>query len=343
MRLRYLCVGLTLMALLWGRAVPVAAVLLPVAFGSHVDFSTAPPNTAGSIGAGVVVGDFNGDGKPDFVITNGTQSGGNASVLLNTTAAGAATSTFASYVQFATPVNVQGVAVGDFNGDGKLDFAIANRNGGVSVLLNTTTTGALVPTFAPYVNFVAGSDSYAVAVGDVNSDGKPDLVISNGGSNTVSVLLNTTTIGAATPTFAVKVDYPVNAGAGGPYGVKLGDLNGDGKLDIVATGFSNNNVSVLLGSGSGTFAAHVDFAVGTHPISVTVGDVNGDGKPDIAVANYGGGNVSVLLNTTTTNAATPTFAAHAVFAVPNAAAVVIADMNGDGVPDLIVASAATTN
>jgi len=209
--------------------------------------------------------------------------------------------------------------------------------------LNTTTTGALVPTFAPYVNFVAGSDSYAVAVGDVNSEGKPDLVISNGGSNTVSVLLNTTTIGAATPTFAVKVDYPVNAGAGGPYGVKLGDLNGDGKLDIVATGFTNNNVSVLLGSGSGTFAAHVDFAVGTHPIGVMVGDVNGDGKPDIAVANYGGGNVSVLLNTTTTNAATPTFAVHAVFAVPDAAAVVIADMNGDGVPDLIVASATATN
>jgi len=117
------------MALLWGRAVPVAAVLLPVTFGLHVDFSTALPNTAGSIGTGVAVGDFNGDGKPDFVITNGTQSGGNASVLLNTTATGAATSTFACFVQFATPVNVQGVAVGDFNGDGKLDFAIANRNG----------------------------------------------------------------------------------------------------------------------------------------------------------------------------------------------------------------------
>lgn len=134
----------------------------------------------------------------------------------------------------------------------------------------------------------------------------------------------------------------MNAGAGGPYGVKLGGLNGDGKLDIVATGFSNNNVSVLLGSGSGTFGAHLDFAVGTNPIGIAVGDVNGDGKPDIAVANHGGG-VSVLLNTTTTNAVTPTFAVHGDFAVPNASAVTIADMNGDGVPDLVVASALTTN
>src|SRR5690242_7957054 len=97
----------------------------------------------------------------------------------------------------------ESVAVGDFNGDGKPDLAIANlRSGTVSVLLNTTSPGATTPSFAPQQTFATDSDPNSVVVGDFNGDGKLDLAIANEGSNTVSVLLNTTSAGATTPSFA---------------------------------------------------------------------------------------------------------------------------------------------
>src|SRR5207253_166200 len=98
-------------------------------------------------------------------------------------------------------------------------------------------------------------------------------------------------------------------------------------------------VSVLLGTGSGSFGAATNFAVGTNPTSVAVGDLNGDGKPDLAVANYNSGNVSVLLGTGTGSfGAAPNIA---VGTTPTSVAV--GDLNGDGKPDLAVANFSSNN
>ena len=98
--------------------------------------------------------------------------------------------------------------------------------------------------------------------------------------------------GAACPDFAVAVNY----GAGtNPYSVAIGDFNGDGKADLAVANISSNNVSILVGSGSGTFAAAVNYGAGTNPYSVAIGDFNGDGKADLAVANATSNNVSILL------------------------------------------------
>src|SRR5438094_114917 len=142
------------------------------------------------------------------------------------------------------------------------------------------TTQAAAPSFAAKQDFATGTSPRSVTVGDLNGDCQLDLAGANVGSNSVSVLLNTTAPGAATPSFAAKQDFATGAG---PVSVTVGDLNGDGRLDLAGANPCSNTVSVLLkttapGAATPSFAANQDFATGTSPQSVTVGDLNGDGK-----------------------------------------------------------------
>ncbi len=274
----------------------------------------------------MAVGDVDGDGKLDLVVAN---SGSTAfpsapdtlSVLVNS-----GTGTFAPKVDYPTGSNPVSVAVGDVNGDGKSDLVVANFNGStVSVLLNSGTG-----TFAPKVDYPAGDYPRSVAVGDVNGDGKPDLVVANSGvlGSTVSVLVN-----SGTGTFAPKVDYPTGAG---PYSGGVG-RRGRGRQARPRGGqpqrHGGGTVSVLVNSGTGTFAPKVDYPTGINPSSVALGDVDGDGKTDIVVANAVSGTVSVLVNS-----GTGTFAPKVDYPPGGSpVSVAVGDVNGDGKLDLVVA------
>src|SRR5438445_729892 len=96
----------------------------------------------------------------------------------------------------------------------------------------------------------------------------------------------------ASPTFATAVDYGAHPA---PESVSIGDLNRDGKPDLVVANFNTSDVSVLLGAGDGTFGTAVNYGAHTGPASVAIGDLNGDGKPDLAVANFNSSDVSILL------------------------------------------------
>jgi VCBS repeat-containing protein len=149
--------------------------------------------------------------------------------------------------------------------------------------------------FTGPTNFTAGDGPVSVAVGDFNGDGKPDLAVANELSlfpSNVSVLL-----GSATGSFGGPTNFPVGDFTF-PFSVAVGDFNGDGKPDLVVANEFSNNVSVLLGNGTGGFTGPTNFTAGSGPASVAVGDFNGDGKPDLAVANVNDDNVSVLLNST---------------------------------------------
>src|SRR5439155_11008079 len=119
-----------------------------------------------------------------------------------------------------------------------------------------------------------------------------------------------------------------------PYAVAVGDLNGEGKPDLVTANYDADTVSVLLGAGTGSFGANTDFGAGTGALPVAIGDVNGDGKPDLMAANYIASTVSMLLGT-----GTGSFAARTDFATGNGPySVAIGDVNGDGMPDLVTAN-----
>ncbi|MEZ2343664.1 DUF4347 domain-containing protein, partial [Microcoleus sp.] len=245
---------------------------------------------------------------------------------------------FAPKVDFTTGNNPRSVSIGDFNGDGKPDLAVANQNStSASILINTTATGATAPTFSPEVPFTTGTTPVSVSIGDINGDGKPDLAVANLNNGTASILLNTTPTGATTPTFATKVDFVSGTG---PESVSIGDINGDGKPDLALTNLNNGTASILLnttatGATTPTFATPVGFPTGSNPFSVSIGDINGDGKPDLAVANNASTSASILLNTTATNATTPTFATKVDFPTGTSPfSVSIGDINGDGKPDL---------
>ncbi|HCV32602.1 MAG TPA: hypothetical protein DGO89_22075 [Microcoleaceae bacterium UBA9251] len=115
---------------------------------------------------------------------------------------------FAPKVDFTTGSGPRSVSIGDINGDGKPDLAVANYSSNTaSILLNTTAPGATTPTFDTNVDFTTGANPISVSIGDINGDGKPDLAVANQFSNTTSILFNTTTTGATTPTFTTKVDF----------------------------------------------------------------------------------------------------------------------------------------
>ena len=229
---------------------------------------------------------------------------------------------------FAVGTQPLSVAVGDFNGDGKPDLALANSvDNNVTVLLGNGSGGFTTPG----ATFAVGLDPWSVAVGDFNGDGKPDLAVANAGSNDVTVLL-----GNGSGGFTVASGSPFAVGYY-PLSVAVGDFNGDGKPDLAVVNRVSDNVTVLLGDGSGGFTAVSSGALfpGFYPLSVAVGDFNGDGKPDLAVAQFEGDTVTVLLGN---GSGGFTLASGSTFAGANFTSVAVGDFNGDGKPDLAVAN-----
>jgi len=304
------------------------------------DGTFQPPVTYGSGGcsaSSVAVADVNGDGKPDLLVTNWTSNcvngDGTVAVLL-----GNGDGTFQTAVPYDAGAGVTfSVAVGDLSGNGKLDLVVGNYAGGefngtVSVLMGNGDG-----TFQPAVVYsVYPGDSVSVAVADLNGDGKPDVAVAQQWAGDVAVML-----GNGDGTLQLPVFYPMGNDA---ISVAIADVNGNSKPDLVLAREGGGSVCVLLGNGDGTFQPAACYGSGNPAASwVAVADVNGDGQPDLAVADGGYGNngaVGVLLGN-----GDGTFQAAVVYGSGGASpsCVALADVNGDGLPDLILSNGDSGN
>jgi FG-GAP-like repeat/Bacterial Ig-like domain (group 3) len=289
----------------------------------------------------IAVGDVNGDGIPDIVAANyDVPNSGDGSVAIML---GNGNGTFQAPLLYPSGgLTAVSVAIADFNGDGKLDLVVANYwSSTVGVLLGNGDG-----TFQAVITYASGGTTNAVATGDLNGDGKLDLVAANG--NTVGVLL-----GNGDGTFQPVKTYNSGGVADNvPSTVVLADINGDHKLDVVAPSgcesYSRNCkspgfVAVLLGNGDGTLQPVVLYPTGQYfTTSVAVADVNGDGKPDLIEANTctgtspcGSGTVDVFLGN-----GDGTFQPPVSYLTGGRfpAGIAVADLNGDGKPDIAVSN-----
>ncbi len=218
---------------------------------------------------------------------------------------------------------------------------IANPNTASVTVVNSAGTSNVAffdttrPTSSVALNvssaLTTGTNPSSVVAADLTGNGKLDVIITNGGTNNISILL-----GNGDGTFQPPVGYPAGTT---PVSVAVGDFNGDGKLDLAVSNSGSNDVCIFLGKGDGTFQAAVHYVVGAGPAALAVGDLDGDGKLDLVAANSGSQNVSVLLGR-----GDGTFQPPVNYgAGTNPSSVGVGDFDGDGELDLAVANSGSNN
>ena len=299
------------------------------------------------------VGDFNGDGRLDAILTDGTNSLhvllGNGNGAFADHELGISTMTGNGDVvglppqltpYLPNPIDGFGlVKAADLNGDGKLDVICtmgAHINWGpynfTTVLINTGNDSNGVPQFKATSYYSPNTDLRSLTVGDLNGDLRPDFIIGNAyGWLQVSLNNGDGTFTGGTP-FSVQPSVGGAAGQGA-----IADVNGDGRADFVVTDNQAHATDIFYGNGNGTFGAPAVIA--NYAVSAALADVNDDGRPDL-IEGYGDGTVTVSLNDGSAFGAPSSYSTVVNGGV---SAIAVADMNGDGTVDLVVNNANSSN
>lgn len=282
-------------------------------------FQTPVDYTTSTFTSGIVSGDFNQDGIPDIAaMSQGDSiSDGDVAVFL-----GNGDGTFRGPIDNMLGTFPVSIAMGDFDGDGILDVATVDYFANAAYVSLGNGDG----TFKTPVAYAVGPGPCCIATGSLNKDGFLDLVVANTDGNSMSVLL-----GRGDGTFKSQQAYRTGAQ---PEFVAIGDVNMDGTADILIANYGDPSVGVFLNKGNGVFRDPVSYPVGGADAGIAIGDLDGDGIPDVAVSYYHPSKVGVLHGN-----GDGTFSAPAEFDTHQKQGyeVNLADMNGDGSPDIISA------
>ena len=236
-------------------------------------------------------------------------------------------------------VAVREISTVDLDGDSNSDILFANSQFASIGVTRVTSSGGII-NLAPKLDFAIGGAPRSVIHGDIDGDGKQDIIVSKYFSATGSVFRNTSTPGSIS--FAPKTDLTIANASEDPKSIKIGDFNGDGKPDLVSSNWLGTGsffISILINRstpGVIAFDPKVDIAAINQPLYVCTGDIDGDGKTDIALAT-GGSNISLYRNTTTNNVVS--FAAPVN--IPGGIVMremAIGDIDGDSKSDLVTAN-----
>lgn len=300
---------------------------------TNESFGTKSDLTAGDAPISSAAADFDLDGKVDLaVINNGANT---VSVYRNSSAQGAVT--FDNGINYNTGLAPYSVAIGDFDGDGKQDLAVANSGSAtVSIFKNNSTAGAIA--FGNAMQFASSSVPRSIFVTDFDGDGKPDIAaVTDSIYQRVAVIIkNNSTNGAIS--FERPFTYPFHYLLSGSYSVCVADFDNDGKPDLAATNKNNALVSVIKNYSYPAVISidtSINYTTGAFPYSVVAGDLNGDNLPDLAVTGSNVNSLSILKNLSSSGAIS--FEAKKDFVTgtkPGWAA--ISDLDGNGKPDVAV-------
>ncbi len=277
-------------------------------------YANPDPSSTKSPSQMAVVADFTGNGLDDLAVLDGS----NVEIFLNDGQGG-----FSGPMLVGAGDNPTGLAVADVNGDGIPDLLIGNTFGDLLVLLGNGDGTFRTPYFA--------DQSVALAVGPIGSDGQPMFVFSDQGRDQVVVKQ-----GPSQPGGTVVGNRA--SGLRQPGAVVLADLTGDGIPDLIVANSGGNDVLVYPGLSDGTLDVKGirAFFTGTDPVGITVADVDGDGRLDLVVANEGSNDVSILLNEPTPGGGFNLVPGPRLKAGYGPMATTVADVNGDGISDILV-------